>query len=51
MYLEYIKTDTPITNRFYSLDSRNQKVLLRYVDERLMAGMASIDIDYDTPTF
>ena len=47
MYYEYIKTDTPITTRFYSLDAKNQGTLLRYIEEYLMAGMASINIDYN----
>ncbi len=47
MYREYIKVDTPITTRFYSLDTGNQRILLRYINECLMAGMASIDIDYE----
>jgi hypothetical protein len=45
MYLEYIKTDTPITARLYSLDAPNQRTLLRYIDERLMDGMASLEIE------
>ncbi len=46
MYHEYIKTDMPITTRFYSLDSKNQETLLRYIDEYLMAGMASIPVEF-----
>ena len=49
MYLEYVKTDTPITTRLYSLDSLNQKNLLRYIDEYLMDGLASIDVEYPDP--
>ena len=49
MYLEYVKTDTPITTRLYSLDSLNQKILLRYIDEYLMDGLASIDVEYPDP--
>ena len=45
MYLEYIKTDTPITARLYSLDASNQRTLIRYIDERLMDGMASSCIE------
>ena len=49
MYLEYIKTDTPITARLYSLDALNQKILLRYIDEYLMDGLSSIDVEYPDP--
>ena len=45
MYLEYIKTDTPVTTKLYSLDSLNQKILLRYIDEYLMDGIASLAVD------
>ena len=45
MYVEYIKTDTPITTRFYSLDSLNQRTLLRYINERLMDGMATLEVE------
>lgn len=46
MYQEYINTDTPITARLYSLDASNLKTLLRYVDEYLMGGMASMDVEF-----
>ena len=46
MYHEYIKTDIPITTRFYSLDPKNQKTLLRYINEYLMAGMASMLVGF-----
>ncbi len=46
MYHEYIKTDTPITTRLYSLDEANQRTLLRFIDEFLMDGMASINVQY-----
>lgn len=45
MYQEYINTDTPVTARPYSLDASNQRTLLRYIDERLMDGMASLVVD------
>lgn len=45
MYSEYINTDTPITTRLYSLDASNQRTLLRYINERLMDGMASLDVE------
>ena len=45
MYYEYIKNDRPITTRFYSLDSKNQKTLLRYINEYLMAGMATMPVE------
>ena len=46
MHAEYIKTDTPITLRLYSLDEANQKLVLRYVEEKLMNGMASQLIEF-----
>lgn len=45
MYFEYIKTDTPITVRLYSLDASNQRTLLRYVNEQLMDGMAELEVE------
>ncbi len=45
MYREYIKTDTPITTRLYSLDSLNQQTLIRYINERLMDGMAELEVE------
>lgn len=41
MYSEYIKPDTAITTRLYSLDTENRRLVLRYIDEVLMEGLAS----------
>ena len=45
MYSEYIKTDTPITTRLYSLDATNQKTLLRFINEYLMDGRTSLEVE------
>ena len=46
MYVEYIKNEMPVTTRMYSLDSLNQRILLRYINECLMDGLASIEVEY-----
>ena len=45
MYFKYIKTDTPITTRLYSLDETNLRTLLRFINEYLMDGVASFDVE------
>jgi len=42
MFFEYIKNDTPITLRLYSLDRENLRILIDYVNNRLMSGMATL---------
>ena len=41
MYAEYIKSETPITLRLYALDADNRRLVLQYVRDVLMGGMAS----------
>lgn len=45
MYREYVRPDAPIASRFYSLDQRNRQTLLQFIDEVVMAGMASIEVE------
>lgn len=46
MYFEYIKNETPITLRLYSLDQGNLRILLDYVNNRLMSGMATREEEF-----
>ena len=45
MNAEYIRSDTPITMRIYSLDPENRRLLLRYIEEKLMNGLVSETIE------
>ena len=45
MKSNYIDTDTPITAQFYNLDNRNKETVIRFINEYVMDGLASIIID------
>ena len=45
MKMYYIDTDTPITAVLYDLDGLNKETVIRFVNEYVMDGMASILVD------
>lgn len=45
MMREYFSSSEPLTLRFYELDIENVKLILSYIDERLMANTADYYID------
>lgn len=47
MYFEYIKNDNPITCRLYSLDEKNIKTLIKFINEIYMDGLVSRTIQID----
>ena len=47
MFRGYLKLNSePLTTRLYSLDDGNRKLLLRFIDEYVMAGLASQEVEY-----
>ncbi len=47
MFGEYLNRNSePLTTRLYSLDDGNRKLLLRFIDEYVMAGLASHGVEY-----
>lgn len=46
MYMEYFKGETPVTARMYSLDDNNLRLVLEYVSEKLMGGLASRELNF-----
>lgn len=45
MYVEYIKSEKPVTLRLYALDSENRRLVLQYVRDVLMDGLSSSIIE------
>lgn len=42
---EYFRSSTPITLRLYSLDEKNLKTLIQYVEDVVMRGLADINVE------
>ena len=45
MLNEYFRSHTPITQRLYSLDEKNQLMIIRFIEEELMRGLLDIIVE------